>query len=610
MVLAACCGVRDSETHPSPTTHASLASARNSPFPAWAFGFDISQIRNTSLRAKAGVFPHAIQHKLVQPVARPAIPDTQRLKNHQWFAQCLAMLQRVVQREVVSQPSADDHPVQDIIAGRPHRRRIAFAYPNLGYRAQVNFLRRALTFLMGTIQSAIDSHVNPQRKGLMRTGILLVLCSVIFARGISGQSQKPPARTYVLKAAALFDGKSDTLIAPGLVVVTGNRIVAVGAGASAPADAEVIDLGDATLLPGFIDAHTHLSFPYSDDYARSELESLQKTIPERTLDASVNARITLMAGFTTVRDVGSADYIDVGLRNAIAHGDIPGPRMLVAVHALGSTGGHCDDEAGFRQGLFGHESGPLEGVINGPDQARYGVRLNHKYGADVIKVCASGGVLSLTDDVDTPQLTQEELNAIVDEAHALRRKTAAHAHGAEAAKRAIRAGIDSIEHGSFLDDEDLDMMKQRGTYLVPTLMAAQGLQEKFDRNIYIPPAIAAKAHLAINSMHTTFQRALAKGVKIGLGTDAAVYPHGRNAEEFHQMVDLGMKQAAALKAGTSADADLLGLADKIGTLESNKFADIVAVPGNPLQNIRQTEHVFFVMKEGVIYKNEKPELAH
>jgi imidazolonepropionase-like amidohydrolase len=408
----------------------------------------------------------------------------------------------------------------------------------------------------------------------------------------------------------MFDGKSNTLVMPGLVVVTGGRIVGVGASAAMPPAAEVIDLGDATLLPGFIDAHTHLSFPYSDDYNREELDSLRKTVAERALDASVNARITLMAGFTTVRDVGSSDYIDVGLRNAIAHGDVPGPRMLVTVHALGSTGGHCDYQGGFREGLFGHEAGPLDGVINGADQARYAVRLDVKYGADMIKVCASGGVLSPTDDVDTPQLTQEELNAIVNEAHALHRKTAAHAHGAEAAKRAIRAGIDSIEHGSFLDDEDLDMMKQRGTYLVPTLMAAQGLQEKFDRNIYMPPAIAAKAHLAINSMHGTFQRALAKGVNIGLGTDAAVYPHGRNAEEFHQMVDLGMKPAAALKAGTSADADLLGIADKLGTLEANKFADVVAVPGNPLQNIRLTEHVFFVMKEGVIYKNEKPVVAH
>ncbi|HTP69776.1 MAG TPA: amidohydrolase family protein [Dongiaceae bacterium] len=433
-----------------------------------------------------------------------------------------------------------------------------------------------------------------------------VLLFVLFCGARNyGQAQQAAGKTYVLKAARLFDGKSDSLVTPGLVVVTGSKITAVGPNAQIPAGAEVIDLGDATLLPGFIDAHTHLSMPYSEDYNRSELDLLRKTIPEMTLDATVNARVTLMAGFTTVRDVGSYQFIDVGLRNAIADRVIPGPRMLVTVHALGATGGHCDDQDGFRAGLFGRESGPLDGVINGPDQARYAVRLDHKYGADMIKVCASGGVLSPTDDVDTPQLTQEELNAIVDEAHALRRKTAAHAHGAEAAKRAIRAGIDSIEHGSFLDDEALDMMKQRGTYLVPTLMAAQGLQERFDKNVYVPPAIAAKAHAAINSMHSTFQRALAKGVNIGLGTDAAVYPHGRNAEEFHQMADLGMKPAAALKAGTSADAQLLGISDKVGTLESGKLADVVAVPGDPLQNIRQTEHVFFVMKEGIVYKNEK-----
>jgi len=444
---------------------------------------------------------------------------------------------------------------------------------------------------------------------MSRRFVFLLLFSLLCGARNYGQAQKPADKTYVLKAAGLFDGKADALVTPGLVVVTGTKIVAVGSNAGIPAGAEVIDLGDATLLPGFIDAHTHLSFPYSEDYNRTELDRLRKTIPEMAIDATVNARVTLMAGFTTVRDVGSGYSIDVGLRNAIADHTVPGPRMLVTVHALGATGGHCDDQDGFRAGVFGHESGPLDGVISGPEQARYAVRLDHKYGADMIKVCASGGVLSPTDDVDTPQLTQEELNAIVDEAHALRRKTAAHAHGAEAAKRAIRAGIDSIEHGSFLDDEALDMMKERGTYLVPTLMAAQGLQERFDRNVYVPPAIAAKAHAAINSMHGTFQRALAKGVNIGLGTDAGVYPHGRNCEEFHQMVDLGMKPAAALKAGTSADAQLLGIADRVGTLETNKLADIVAVPGDPLQNIRQTEHVFFVMKEGVIYKNEKPSAA-
>jgi imidazolonepropionase-like amidohydrolase len=439
----------------------------------------------------------------------------------------------------------------------------------------------------------------------MRKFGMLVLVSLLTLAPARAQEQKGASKTVVLKAARLFDGKCNALVTPGVLVVNDGKILAAGTSAAIPADAEVIDLGDATLLPGFIDAHTHLTMPYSEDYKQNRLDGLEKTIAERALDASVNARVTLMAGITTVRDVGSSDYLDVGLRNAIRNGKVPGPRMLVTVHALSATGGHCDFSQGFREGLFGHESGPLEGVVNGADQARYAVRLDHKYGADMIKVCATGGVLSSTDDVDTPQLTQEELNAIVDEAHALKRKTAAHAHGAEGAKRAIRAGIDSIEHGTFLDNEALDMMKQRGTFLVPTLMAVQGLQEQIDKGVYIPPAILAKAKTAIASLHQTFQRALAKGVKIGLGTDAAVYPHGRNTEEFHQMVDLGMKPIDALKAGTSMDAELLGLADKIGTLEAGKLADVVAVPGNPVENIRQTEHVFFVMKEGVIYKNEK-----
>ena len=432
--------------------------------------------------------------------------------------------------------------------------------------------------------------------------VVFLLCCAALAP--AGAQEKSTGKSYVLKAARMFDGKSNALTSPGLVVVTDGKIAGVGAGATIPAGAEVIDLGDATLLPGFIDAHTHLTMPYREDYARAMLDRLQKPIPEMALDASVNARVTLMAGFTTVRDVGSAYYLDAGLRNAINRGVVPGPKMLVAVHAIGATGGHCD-ETGFREGALGPETGPEEGVINGPDEGRRAVRLAHKYGATIIKTCATGGVLSLADAVDTPQLTQEELNAIVDEAHALRLKTAAHAHGAEGAKRAIRAGIDSIEHGSFLDDEALQMMKQRGTYYVPTLMAVQGLSEQMAKGVAIPPAIRLKAEAAIASLHKTFSKAVAMGIKIGLGTDAAVYPHGRNAEEFHQMVDLGMKPIDALKAGTSSDAELLGLTDKIGTLEPGKLADLVAVPGDPVQNIRQTEHVFFVMKEGVIYKNEK-----
>jgi len=435
---------------------------------------------------------------------------------------------------------------------------------------------------------------------------LLLIAATCGLAAVPAMSQENKAgKVYVLKAARMFDGKSDSLTTPGMVVVEHGKVVGVGASASVPAGAEVIDLGDATLLPGFIDAHTHLTMAYSEDHDRSELNKLEETIPQMAIESTVTARVTLMAGFTTVRDVGAENYLDVGLKNAINRGVVPGPRMLVSVHAIGATGGHCDNN-GYREGVTGAETGPAQGIVNGADQARQAVRLAHKYGATVIKTCATGGVLSSVDLVDAPQLTQAELDALVDEAHASKLKTAAHAHGAEGAKRAIRAGIDSIEHGSFLDDEALDMMKTKGTYLVPTLMAAQGLRERIASGGKLPPEIKEKAERAMKAVPETFKKALAKGVKIGLGTDAAVYPHGRNAEEFHQMVDLGMKPIAALKAGTSADADLLGLADKIGTLENGKLADVVAVPGNPVENIRQTEHVFFVMKEGTIFKHEKP----
>lgn len=438
---------------------------------------------------------------------------------------------------------------------------------------------------------------------------LLIGLGVAALQPCHAQTQKP-GKIYVLKAARMFDGKSGSLSTPGLLVVSEGKIVGVGASTAVPAGAETIDLGDATLLPGFIDAHTHLTMMYSDDWKQNLIDRLQKSVAEQAIDASANARVTLMAGFTTVRDVGSSDYLDVALRNAIRDGAVPGPRMLVTVHALGSTGGHCDHGGGFRQGLFGKETDALDGVINGPDQARYAVRLDHKYGADIIKVCATGGVLSLTDDVDTPQLTQAELDAIVDEAHALRRKTAAHAHGNEGAKRAVLAGIDSIEHGSFVQDDTLDLMKKRGTYLVPTLIAGESLGEKIDKGMYLPPAIIVKTRAALASRSQMFQHAVAKGVKIGFGTDAAVYQHGRNAEEFHLMVDLGMKPMDALRSAAIADAELLGLQDKIGTLEAGKLADIVAVPGNPAENIRQTEKVFFVMKEGVIYRNDRTSPQH
>jgi imidazolonepropionase-like amidohydrolase len=423
-----------------------------------------------------------------------------------------------------------------------------------------------------------------------------------FAVAVSLALAAAPGKSVVLKAARIFDGKGDQIVSPGLVVVTDGKITGVGAAAAIPSDAEVIDLGDATLLPGFIDAHVHESGEATDDFDRAALEGFEKSIAEQALDASVNVRKTLLAGFTTVRDLGAGNQIDVGLRNAIRNGKIPGPRMLVSVHAIGATGGHCDN-GGFRQGFL-PETTPADGVINGPDEARRAVRLAVKYGADVIKTCATGGVLSLTDDVDTPQLTQAELDALVDEAHALRRVAAAHAHGAEGAKRAIRAGIDSIEHGTFLDDEALDMMKARGTVLIPTLMAAEGLRETLGRKNNVPPVIAEKARNAMAHIRGTMQKAIAKGVKIGFGTDAAVHPHGRNAEEFNQLVSCGMKPADALRT-IGVDAKLLRWDDRIGSLEAGKIADVVAVPGNPLADIRVTEKVFFVMKEGTVFRNDR-----
>jgi imidazolonepropionase-like amidohydrolase len=303
-----------------------------------------------------------------------------------------------------------------------------------------------------------------------------------------------------------------------------------------------------------------------------------------------------------VRDVGASDYVDVALRNSINGGLVPGPRMLVAAYALGARGGHCD-LSGFPYMLFGRETGMAEGVASGAAGFRDAVRMQIKYGADVIKTCATGGVLSLADDVDTPQLTQEEMDAIVDEAHRLRRKAAAHAHGAEGARVAVRAGIDSIEHGSFLDEETLRLMKERGTYFVPTLMAGEYIGPKSKRQY--PPEIAAKARAAVEARSASFRKAVQMGVRIAFGTDSAVSPHGRNAEEFALLVDHGMTPAAALRAATSVDAALLGVDGLLGTLEAGKEADIVAVPGDPLADIRATERVLFVMRGGKVYRNDR-----
>lgn len=426
--------------------------------------------------------------------------------------------------------------------------------------------------------------------------ITLLAVALLFT--LTGHAEDPAGKSAtptvtVLKAAHLFDGKTGTLASPGLVVVTGERIVAVDKEAAIPAGATVLDLGDATLLPGFIDAHTHITEDHDDDWAKGFYEGVMRSAPEQSFHAERNAKVTLRAGVTTTRVVGASDFVDIALRNAINEGLAEGPRLLVAGHAIGSTGGHCDGPP-IPPGRM-PQPGTLEGVCNGPESCRLAVREQMKFGADVIKICASGGVLSESDPVDVPQLTPDELRAIIGEAHAWRRKVAAHSHGDLAAKQAIEAGVDSIEHGSFLTVPTLTLMKQKGVYLVPTRMTQVWVNKKADT---YPPKIGAKARAAAAAHGEMMKNALKIGVPIAFGTDAAVFPHGMNAEEFGDYVDVGMSPAAALMTSSQGSAKLLGIEADTGTLEAGKFADIVAVPGDVLKNIRATEHPTMVMTRG------------
>jgi len=419
---------------------------------------------------------------------------------------------------------------------------------------------------------------------------------LLSALAVSAQTPAP-AQPVVLKAAHLFDGKSGRLISPGVVVVEGERIVAVGSDPALPAGARVIELGDATLLPGFIDAHTHIAFNHRENWAQGFYEEMLRFPTEQAFHAARNARLTLEAGVTTAREVGAADFVDVGLRNAINAGLTQGPRMLVAAHSIGSTGGHCDSVNAPPDRI--RPSGALQGVCNGAEECRLAVRQQMKYGADVIKICASGGVLSESDPVDVPQLTPAELEAIIGEAHNWKRKVAAHSHGDVAARLAVEAGIDSIEHGSFLTPATLQLMKQKGVYLVPTRMTQLWVDRKADT---YPPKIGEKARAAAAAHTQMFKHALKIGTPIAWGTDAAVYPHGRNGQEFGDYVDMGMTPAAALMASSQGSAKLLGVDQETGTLEAGKYADIVAVPGDVLQTIRATEHPMLVMKQGAVVK--------
>ena len=424
-------------------------------------------------------------------------------------------------------------------------------------------------------------------------GLALGLLAASSAWSAEPAAAGPP---IVLRAAHLFDSVSGKLVDHGVVVVSGTRIQAVGSDAKIPEGAKVIDLGDATLLPGLIDAHVHLSMESSPNWYHDWYDGIMRFPAEQALYGAHYAKATLEAGITTVRDVGSGDYISLGLRNAIKAGVIPGPRMLVSNYAIGSTGGHADQDPYPPQRIA--VAGPLQGVCNGPAECRAAVRYQIKYGADVIKFMPSGGVLSLSDPVDAPELSQEEMNAIVSEAHAWGRKVAAHCHGDTAAKMAIAAGVDSIEHGSFLKDDTLQEMKKKHVYLVATLFAGAWVGEHADE---FPPAIAVKARAAAAQAQTMFQHAAKIGVPLAMGTDAGVEPHGLNGREFSLMTKNGLPPAQALMAGTANGADLLGVAGETGTLAVGKSADIIAVAGNPLDNMKTVEHPVLVMKEATVY---------
>jgi imidazolonepropionase-like amidohydrolase len=393
----------------------------------------------------------------------------------------------------------------------------------------------------------------------------------------------------VIRAARMLDVVKGEMIAPAMVVVADGKIRSVGS-RDVPAGATTFDLGDVTLLPGLIDAHTHLTFDISGDWVTRSVRELPA---DAALRGARNARVTLLAGFTTVRDVGAPGFADVSLMKAIDEGFVVGPRMVPSAHAIGITGGHCDD-TGWAPGV--NELGPEQGVADGVDEAVRAVRYQIKHGAKVIKVCATAGVLSFDATVGAQQLSDAELQAIVQEARRHGLKVAAHAHGRDGIKAAIGAGVASIEHGSMIDDEAAAMMKKKGTFLVPTAYLLGTF--KFDS---LPPSIAAKARQVIPLAQESHRRAIRAGVKIAFGTDAAVSPHGENAREFAAYVAYGMRPLEAIRTATLNAAELLGVSDR-GVIAPGKLADLIAVRGNPLEDVRVLERIQWVMKGGEVVK--------
>jgi imidazolonepropionase-like amidohydrolase len=431
-----------------------------------------------------------------------------------------------------------------------------------------------------------------------RWGVALAaLCAaLLWLAPARGQSPALAVDTAV-QAGRLIDGTSTTVRGRATVLVKGDRVVAVEDGWQAPAGARVIDLRTATVMPGLIDAHTHITGEGQDN-------AIVRAATLTALDAAVRstayAKRTLEAGFTTIRNVGAQGGADVALKRAIEAGVVPGPRIWTARTTISITGGH-GDQGGLRPDLWRAPTWE-DGIVDGADEARKAVRYQHKYGADLIKITATGGVLSIGDSGDAQQFTDEEMRAIVEAAHLLGLTVAAHAHGKRGIEAAIRAGVDSIEHGTYSDAETFALFARHGTYLVPTILAGKTVAEMATIPGFFHPSVQAKAARIGPIIQDMFRRAYAAGVKIAFGTDSGVSNHGENAREFHYMVEAGMPPIEAILSATRGGADLIGAADRIGSLQPGRFADLVAVAGDPVADIAEMRRVTFVMKGGVVYK--------
>ena len=410
----------------------------------------------------------------------------------------------------------------------------------------------------------------------------------------------PVQAATLIHAGRVIDGVSDQVVTERTVVVDQGRITNIETGYRKPAAGDtVIDLRKSTLMPGLMDMHVHLTSEYSRS---SELDRFKKDGPDVALDGVLYAERTLQAGFTTVRDLGDSFRASIALRNAINAGKVAGPRIFAAGKSIASTGGHADPTNGWADFLGGGDVGPVDGVVNGAEQGAQAVRQRYKEGSDLIKITATGGVLSIAKNGLNPQFTEGEIRTIVATARDYGFKVAAHAHGAEGMKRAVRAGVDSIEHGTFMDDETIALMKERGTYYVPTITAGRWVFDRSKEDGFFPAVVRPKAAAIGPQIQGTFAKAYKAGVKIVFGTDTGVSAHGDNAREFVLMVEAGMLPLEAIKSATSVAAKFLEIDDRLGSVQVGKIADLVAVPGDPLADISAMRRVNFVMKDGIVHR--------